>query len=203
MLGSLLTRWTIRLALACLAAYLAGRMLGAGSLASTQQTAKPARKFTSNAIADYWLRWIWTAGCVSFIAHVVCAFQFTHHWSHADAWRHTAEETKRMMGVAFGDGIYFSYLFLVLWVVDVICLWSAVQRPGWIIAPVYLFLFFIAFNGAIVFEMGPTRPVGIVVVTAMVPLFVLFAWKQLRCLLVAKAFVAKPDKAASPAECEA
>src|SRR5207247_4306515 len=46
-----------------------------------------------------------------------------HRWSHAVAWRHTAERTQDLLGVAVGDGIYFSYLFLVLWIIDVVWLW--------------------------------------------------------------------------------
>jgi hypothetical protein len=169
MLGSLLTKWTIRLALACLAAYFAGRLLGYGTRAGD-------RKFTT-------LRWIWTAGCVLFLAHVACAFQFTHGWSHTHAWDHTAAETKRLMGFAFGDGIYFSYFFLILWVVDVVCLWVVVARPWWLILPTYLFIFFIALNGAIVFEDGPTRPVGMVVIAALLPLAMMFVVRSLRRVL--------------------
>lgn len=167
MLGSLLIKWTIRLALACLVGYFVGGMLGG---ASGKETATGGRKFAI-------LRWIWTVGCALFVAHVVCAFQFTHHWSHAHAWQHTANETQRLMGFSFGDGIYFSYLFLLLWVADVVCLWVGVSRPMWMMLPVYLFLFFIAFNGAIVFEDGPTRPVGVVVVIALLPLV---AWSIAR-----------------------
>ena len=69
----------------------------------------------------------------------------------------------------FGEGIYFSYLFLILWVLDVIAMWvwsaakSSAPRPmvaamQWIL---HAYLFFIAFNGAIVFESGPTRWAGI------------------------------------------
>ncbi|QDU25184.1 hypothetical protein ETAA8_02470 [Anatilimnocola aggregata] len=208
MLGSLLTQWTIRLALACFAAYLAGNLLGLARCASIDQTAEPRAKFTANRNRAFrWLRWIWTAGCLLFIAHVVCAFQFTHHWSHTHAWEHTAAETKRMLGVAFGDGIYFSYIFLLLWVADVACLWLAIRRPGWVVAAVYLFLFFIAFNGAIVFESGPTRPVGIVVVTAMLPLLVLFVWKQWRDLATSQKFqrttTGKEPLPSGNAECEA
>ena len=174
MLGSFLTTWTIRLALACLAVYFAARLLGYG--ARPYQTPRGERMFTT-------LRWIWTIGCVLFLAHVACAFQFTHHWSHSHAWEHTAAETERLMGFAYGDGIYFSYLFLVLWVVDVIALWVCCFRPSWLILPVYLFIFFIALNGAIVFEDGPTRPVGLVVVAALAPLAVLFAVRQGRRLL--------------------
>lgn len=166
MLGSLLTKWTIRLALACLVAYFAGQLIGrSGTSSLPGETPAGGRKFTL-------LRWIWTMGCVLFVTHVACAFQFTHHWSHAHAWQHTANETQRLMGFSFGDGIYFSYLFMLLWIADVACLWLRVTRPAWVILPVYVFLFFIAFNGAIVFEDGPTRPVGAVVVLALLPLMV-------------------------------
>lgn len=168
MIGTFLTQWTIRLALACLAVYFAGRLL----------TTTPQRdwKFAS-------LRWIWTIGCGLFIAHVACAFQFTHHWSHAHAWEHTARETQRLMGMSFGDGIYFSYLFLLLWVADVVALWVCNFRPVWLILPVYLFIFFIALNGAIVFEDGPTRPAGVVVVPALAVLAAVFVVRNARRVL--------------------
>lgn len=189
MFGSFLTQWTIRLALVCLVAYLAGRLLGYGD--STNQTPVERNMFAA-------LRWIWTIGCVLFVTHVACAFQFTHHWSHTHAWDHTAAETQRMLGFSFGNGIYFSYLFLLLWVTDVACLWLAVQRPGWVLAPVYLFLFFIALNGAIVFEEGPTRPVGIVILVALAPVLGWFAWRQSRVR-----FGSKTDNGRVSAEVEA
>ncbi len=179
--GSLLTQWTIRLALACLVAYFAGQMLTSGS---TSQTQVAGRKFAWPLIS----RWIWTLGCVLFIAHVVCAFQFTHHWSHEHAWEHTAKETQRLMGFSFGDGIYFSYFFLALWVADVACLWLAVSRPVWLIASAYLFMSFIAFNGAIVFEDGPTRPVGIVISLLLLPVVALFTSRILNRLLRKRPF---------------
>lgn len=220
MLGSLLTQWTIRLALACLAAYLAGRLLVAirasgrsansndsgNQRACNQRTGELAGKFAASRPVTFttaWpsetlLRWLWTAGCLLFIAHVACAFQFTHHWSHQHAWRHTADETKRMMGVAFGDGIYFSYVFLLLWAADVACLWLGIRRPRWLVISVYLFLFFIAMNGAIVFEAGPTRPVGIVVVAlVLLPLAAVLGWKHLQGWLVGK------EQPAVTAECDA
>jgi len=164
MLGVLLTTWTIRLALACYVAFLAG-----GLVARRPQWQRFAR-------------WIWTIGCGLFVVHVGCAFHFYHHWSHRLAWLSTAEQTQELIGVAFGDGIYFSYLFLMLWVLDVIWLWSFGRStlpacgnatgvplaaatksltPLWRVL-VHIFLFFIAFNGAIVFAHGPTQWAGIV-----------------------------------------
>jgi hypothetical protein len=175
--GTLLTQWTIRLALAC---YVAGLAAWLSSCGARWPRATRA---------------VWTLGCVLFDVHVACAFHFYHRWSHAVAWQHTAERTRELLGVAVGDGIYFSYLFLVLWLLDVAWLWlappatsavangtpsggsPAVPAPAdaiavpiaaigsrtipWWRMMVHVFLLFIAINGAIVFEAGPTRWAGL------------------------------------------
>src|SRR5688572_15900298 len=164
MLGVLLTKWTIRLALACYVAYLAG-WLALPGWPSQRDTRWPR-------IA----RIIWTVGCVLFVVHVALAFHIYHHWSHTVAWQSTAERTKELVGVAVGDGIYCSYLFLVLWVLDVVRLWlgpiqdevangtpsmaahadarsvpflpnSLTRTPSWRVL-VHIFLLFVAINGA-------------------------------------------------------
>lgn len=148
MLGIELTHWTIRLALLCLAARIGGGLRWGN--------------------ADWWFprsRAIWTVGFVFFVAHVACAFHFYHEWSHAKAFQSTAEQTERQMGVRFGEGIYVSYAFTLLWLIDVTWQWidgEGYQRLGRIWAiPLLLFMSFIAFNGAAVFEDGVTRWVGI------------------------------------------
>ncbi len=157
MLGVLLTQWTIRLALACYVAYLAGWLVGPSA-------GKAAAHWAAIA------RWIWTLGCGLFVVHVACAFHFYHDWSHAAALEKTAAETEQLLGVRFGEGIYFSYLFLLLWVLDVILVWTRSARiamtPRPLAGPLHwalhAYLFFIALNGAMVFESGPTRWAGIV-----------------------------------------
>ncbi len=107
-------------------------------------------------------RWLYTAACAFFLAHVACAFHFYHGWSHQAALDDTAQQTEEMLGFAFGEGIYFSYLFTLLWVVDIVWLWLwPRQRMGWLTAAVQLYMAFIALNGAVVFESGVTRWVGI------------------------------------------
>lgn len=181
MLGVLLTKWTIRLSLACYVGYL-GMCLSSGAARRPRAA-----------------RAIWTLGCILFDVHVACAFHFYHRWSHAVAWRHTAERTKELLGVAVGDGIYFSYLFLLLWLADAVWLWlpakdktvanlgpvgsphgpaseRATSVPTCPYAPqttpvwrvmVHVFLLFVAINGAIVFEAGPTRWAGLAAVMAL------------------------------------
>lgn len=182
MVGSLLTKWAIRLSLALYVIYLAGWLW------------RPKPCWPRRA------RRIWTLSCVLFDVHVACAFHFHHHWSHAAAWRHTAERTEELLGFSFGDGIFFSYVFLGLWLFDVIWLWTAPsavtginvsaadgsragsspvdatlvpqtaikpgQTPWWRVL-VHIFLFFIIVNGAIVFEAGPTRWGGIAALLAL------------------------------------
>jgi hypothetical protein len=181
MLGLLLTKWTIRLALACYVAYLA--------------TAMSTRACSWNKTR----RAVWTLGCVLFLVHVACAFHFHHQWSHDRAWQTTAERTRDLLGLAVGDGIYFSYLFGVLWLVDVVWVWlsprasTRINRPPagspanpvprsascvpeqptssmvtwrWRLL-VHIFLFFIAVNGAIIFEAGPTRWAGLAALVAL------------------------------------
>jgi hypothetical protein len=146
MLGPLLTNWTIRLALVCYAAVLAGEI-------AAPQAARRSMVARS----------IWSLGCLLFVGHVVCAFHFFHHWSHAHAYEHTALRTADI-GFPFGAGIYFSYAFGLLWIADVMWWWTAPQsyaaRATWLNNLLHLYLFFIAFNGAVVFEDGPTRWVG-------------------------------------------
>jgi hypothetical protein len=170
MFGHELTIWTIRLALVCYVVFVSGNLA------------------TATCSCTKWAaisRWVWTAGCGLFLAHVLAAFAFHHHWSHASAWETTAAETDAMLGVRFGDGIYFSYVFLVLWVVDVgMMWWLASRKPQpklvgiegaesssiahgptaatWLRGLIHAYLFFIAFNGAIVFESGPSRWGGII-----------------------------------------
>ena len=142
--GQLLTDWTIRLALIGYAVVLAGEIV--------------APLATRRSI---WARLAWTGGCALFLAHVACAFQFFHHWSHAEAYDNTALRTGEMIGFRFGPGIFFSYLFGLLWAGDVGWWWLAPRsyaaRPWWLSTLLHAYLFFIAFNGAIVFEGGPTR----------------------------------------------
>lgn len=111
------------------------------------------------------LRGLWTIGCVAFILHVLAAFHYTHHWSHRAAILSTAEQTQQLLGWAFGEGLYFSYLFLLLWTADVLWWWLRPEhyesRSIWLECGIHGYLFFIAFNGAVIFESGVTRSGGI------------------------------------------
>ena len=170
-MGEELTHWTIRLALFCLVLRLAGQLCFGGS----------PRWFD-------WSRAIWTTGYALFVMHVASAFHFYHAWSHALAFESTAEQTHQLLGVRFGQGIYFSYLFTVLWAGDVVWQWvdpeGYRERSTWIASGILGYMAFIAFNGAVIFEGGVTRWVGIPVTLAL-----LAGW-------VAMIFLTRPRRAA-------
>ena len=157
MSGELLVRWTIRLSLLCYALVLLGQLWFAARQPSW--SAQPKRTNTLG-------RALWTLGALLAVVHVLSAFHVYHHWSHADAVAATARETQEVVGIAVGLGVYFNYLFVLLWLADVGLWWKLGaaynERPRWWAWLVHGYLLFIAINGAIVFESGPTRWGGIV-----------------------------------------
>jgi hypothetical protein len=106
-------------------------------------------------------RLLWTAACILLWIHVACAFQFAHHWSHAAAYAHTAQQTAFVAGRDWGGGIYFNYLLMILWAGDVAWWWLGpksfrARRP--IIGQILRgFVAFMALNAAVVFASGPLR----------------------------------------------
>lgn len=111
-------------------------------------------------------RLLWSAGCVLLWAHALCAFHFYHGWSHASAVADTADQTEAILGWRFGEGIWFSYLLLVVWLVDVVWIWrhASALSTRWHYASfaIHAYAFFILFNGTVVFETGAVRWAGLI-----------------------------------------
>jgi hypothetical protein len=106
-------------------------------------------------------RWraAWSAACLLLIIHVAAAFHFEHAWSHSAALNHTAQQTARVTSINRGEGLYFNYVFLILWLLDVAILWTAAGQPSTTlrrsteVACVFMF-----FNATVVF--GPRGWIG-------------------------------------------
>ena len=130
--------------------------------------------------------------------HLASAMHFYHGWSNQAAVEDTARQTEALFGWRFGEGIYFSYAFAAIWVVDVAWSWigptSYRGRGPWLTGMIHAYLFFIAFNGAVIFESGPTRPVGLLATG-------LLACCLLRGLIVRKPLLARksPSDVSLPA----
>ena len=150
--GEWLTRWTVRLALCLYAVTVALRLTG-------PNYPRPAR------IA-------WTLGCALFLAHVGCAFHFVHGWSHARAYAETARQTRELFGLDWGGGLYFNYLFTIMWVADVAYWWAGgldayERRPRQVEVSMHAFIALMAFNGAVVFARGVTRWVAVAITVGL------------------------------------
>lgn len=109
-------------------------------------------------------RTCWTLAWLSYLIHLAMAFHFAHHWSHAEAMRHTEE----VSGV--GEGIFVSHLFTLVWTADVAAWWLwptwYAGRPAWVNWALHGFMLFVVFNATVVFESGWIRWAGVA----------LFAW---------------------------
>src|SRR5262249_22213252 len=100
-------------------------------------------------------RCCWSLAWAAFVIHVGMAFHYYHQWSHADAVRHTREVS------GFGEGVYISYLFTLLWTADMASWWLRpawyAQRSPWVDRALHGFMLFMIFNATIVYETGFIR----------------------------------------------
>jgi hypothetical protein len=122
---------------------------------------------------DRFTRILWTIGLIGLFAHVICAFQFFHSWSHDAAYRDTARQTFEVVGMNWGGGLYINYLILILWTLDLGWWWwggiESYRRRGWtLIAGWHAFLIFIIFNATVVFTQGLSRWFGLLVCICIV-----------------------------------
>jgi hypothetical protein len=127
-------------------------------------------------------RCCWTLAWAAYVLHVGMALHHFDHWSHDAAVRRTHDRT------GFGEGIYISHLFTLLWTADVAYWWLwpcayAVRRPA-IDRALHAFMGVIVFSGTVVFEDGPSRWAGLT----------LFVW--LAAWLVRRRFAFPPGAGA-------
>jgi hypothetical protein len=146
--GEILTRWTVRVALALYVLSLALRVTATGRCHRLDLA-----------------RLLWTAGCLAFLLHTACAFQFYHHWSHRAAYEATARRTAEVVGLDWGGGLYANYGFAALWAADACWWWFGpkryLARPRGLEWALQGFLGFMAFNATVVFGAGAVRCAGL------------------------------------------
>lgn len=74
----------------------------------------------SFAARDRLIRWSWLIGALACVAHVVFAMGIGHCWSLANAMRHTAMETRRVIGVELPWSVFVNFGFVAWWLVDAV-----------------------------------------------------------------------------------
>ena len=81
-------------------------------------------------------RLAWTIAFGLFVAHMISAYHYQHHWSQADALRHAAKRTYDVVGLDWSGGVYVNYFFTLVWFADVVWWWVDASghqtRPKWL-----------------------------------------------------------------------
>lgn len=152
--ADLLVRWTARLAIG---AYLVRAGWDLSTIGDRDESSSGSRWTRA-------VRWIWTVGWLIYVMHVLLAFVLIHHGSHAEAWRHVADETERLTGFRSGAGLVLDHLVTVLWTFDVAMWWrdqgwARTRKARWLLHP---FFGFMAFNATVVFGPPGWRVAGAV-----------------------------------------
>jgi hypothetical protein len=119
---------------------------------------------------------LWFTGAVLALCHSMGALVAYHHSSQAEALESTAEQTEELLGIRFGAGLYFNYLFVLVWILDALLRlaipFKYLRIPSTYFYLVYGFLIFIAVNGAIVFKTGIVRGIGILCLSVLALLWI-------------------------------
>lgn len=120
-------------------------------------------------------RLLWTVACGFYLVHVGAAFEFYHGWSHAAAYQHTAVQTAQVTGWSWGGGLYFNYLFTIIWMADVLWWWRGLalyrKRPLWITATIHWLFAFMFFNATVIFASGWVRWFGVAATLVLIRLW--------------------------------
>ncbi|HYE78942.1 MAG TPA: hypothetical protein VEI97_13235 [bacterium] len=122
-------------------------------------------------------RLAWTLAFLLLIVHVLCAFHFIHHWSHADAFAATARQTAALTGVNSGSGLWVNYALIAVWLLDLIWRWASPtshqSRPRLVTISLHAFLAFIWFNATVIFGHGLIRWLSLIAWILLLLLYLL------------------------------
>jgi hypothetical protein len=139
-------------------------------------------------------RLLYTWACALTLLHIAVAFHTGHGWSHERAYEHVEAAS------GFGPGLYVNYAFVLVWMLDVLWAWVALEtylnRPHWVAWSLLVFMAFIVFNAAVVFGTSTRRLVsaGLFVV----PLYAIWAARPRAGQSLTCSPNAKTDVAGSP-----
>ena len=124
--------------------------------------------------------WAWPLSAIGVLlcaTHMVLALAVHYGGSHAAAVEATAEQTRAVFGVGWGGGIYANYVFVAVWVVEVVS-WRAsparhfarAVRWTWVVRGFWLV---ILVNATVVFAAPSRRPAGMLLMGVLI-----WAWSR-------------------------
>lgn len=89
-------------------------------------------------------RWCFTASAIPLLIHAAISFDNFLNWSHEMGVVTMEMRTAEFLPVQTGAAIYLTYLFLIIWLLEVVVSWAAFDawrcRPRWFDALVQFFL---------------------------------------------------------------
>ena len=100
-----------------------------------------------------------------------------HGWSHGSAVMETARQTEAIYGVSWGGGVFVNYLFVAVWLGELV--WWRVDprryfgQQAWCLWAVRVFYLLIVVNAAVIFAAPERRLAGVAVTAAL-----LAAWSR-------------------------
>jgi len=109
-----------------------------------------------------WARPAWISGAILAIVHALVAFDVRYGWDHDAAVTATAAQAADLYGFAWRGSLYVNYAFLGLWL---LAAWTW-RHWAW-----RAFVLMMIVNGAIIFARPAARPLGAMLVAAL-----LWAW---------------------------
>ncbi len=117
---------------------------------------------------------LWLVGALLSLCHSLGSLATFHHGSQLMAIEATAQQTQELIGIRFGAGLFVNYAFDLVWIVDatVRMISPAIynKMPKAYRYCTNGFLIFIAINGAIVFQSGWIRAIGLACVAMLLML---------------------------------
>src|SRR5204863_2818027 len=116
------------------------------------------------------IRLVWTFGGLSLAAHIGWTMLAVHHGNLREAYDGTALQTKDLLGIPIGEGVYVNFVMLGMWLGDAMAWWIVPHwgefRRHYKAAMLWIFAF-LFFNAAIVFASFWGRIVGLAACTVV------------------------------------
>lgn len=142
------------------------------SLASFVAGEAGKTRYRHRAVEARWAWPVWCLGLVACVVHILIAMAYRHGWSHRSAVLETARQTADVYGVAWSGGVYVNYLFVAVWLADLLW-WRSnprryFQQAPWMRWALQGFYLVIVFNAAVIFAAPDRRLAGVAVTAALV-----------------------------------
>ncbi|MDB5390062.1 MAG: hypothetical protein JWM11_5708 [Planctomycetaceae bacterium] len=110
-----------------------------------------------------WSERIWLTGWLMLVFHIFVAMGAVHHWSLAEATRHTATQTQAAVGLNWGGGVWFNFATVAVWAWTLLPSRKRTLNPSRLNSLAQWYLAFMMFNATVVFGTRVAQTAGAVI----------------------------------------